>query len=82
MDEKTYTLVNEDEVMVDFDELDNPIDVYVYADSKPSTFRWLGINPSGIGSYTGKHVGAFIHAPDVDAAWQAVQERAITLDVD
>ena len=46
--EKTYTLINEDEVMVDFTDDGKASIVYVYVDSKPSTFRWLGIDAADI----------------------------------
>jgi hypothetical protein len=79
--EKTYTLINEDEVMVDFNESGEASIVYVYVDSKPSTFRWLGIDPSDIGRYLSTS-GAFITATDVNKAWEAVQRRAITMEVE
>ena len=79
--EKTYTLINEDEVMVDFTDDGKASIVYVYVDSKPSTFRWLGIDAADIGRYLSTS-GAFISATDVDKAWSAVQQRAISLDVD
>jgi hypothetical protein len=45
------------------------------------TFRHLGIDPADIGRFLSTS-GAFIHATDVDKAWEAVQELAVTLDVD
>lgn len=79
MVERTYTLLNGDEVMVDFEIVNGrevPVQVYAYADCCQQTHRRLHLVELPDGN------PVFRYSTWTDLAWEQVQDLAVSLEVD